>query len=283
MPPTLGKRKRVTRSELEQPSRSASPSSDSQESDGEDLQAIFRRAFEAKFKPIEIEPVNKKPRQVAVEEEDEEEEEDWSGISSEDEDGVEVVEHTDIQRGEEDRASKAEMRKFMARKPVLPPTYAILTRSCSPRNHPHPRPHSPPLMPNPRRPPNQQTTPSKSLTLKMTSNSNPSSANPHSSPNTPPLTPLAPPPHPYPPATNSQTYTSNPLARNPLSSHRSRCRCRIARALWRRGREGRERDAPRRRRMGLCWRGRRRTGSLLWGRGRGGLVGRVWANLRVGL
>jgi hypothetical protein len=114
MAPTLGKRKRITRSELEQPSRSASPSSASQDSDGEDLQAIFRRAFEAKFKPIEIEPVNKKPKQVQVEEEDSDEEDsDWSGISSSSEPGVEVVEYADTQRATEDKASKAEMRKFM--------------------------------------------------------------------------------------------------------------------------------------------------------------------------
>jgi hypothetical protein len=115
MAPTLGKRKRVTRSELEQPSRSASPSFAEQESDGEDLQAIFRRAFEARFKPIELEPVNVKPKQLEVEEEDtsEGEDSDWSGISSSSEPSVEVVEYADTQRAAEDKASRAEMRKFM--------------------------------------------------------------------------------------------------------------------------------------------------------------------------
>jgi hypothetical protein len=118
--PTLGKRKRVTRSELEQPSRSASPSSDSQESGGEDLQAIFRRAFEAKFKPIEIEPVHKKSTQVEVEEEDEEDESNWAGISSEDDgNGVEIIEYAGVQRVDEDKASKAELRAFMAMKHTL--------------------------------------------------------------------------------------------------------------------------------------------------------------------
>ncbi|PZC91534.1 hypothetical protein A1F96_08607, partial [Pyrenophora tritici-repentis] len=54
MAPTLGKRKRVTRAELERPSRSESPSSNVSHDDSgaEDLQAIFRRAFEAKFAPL---------------------------------------------------------------------------------------------------------------------------------------------------------------------------------------------------------------------------------------
>ncbi|KAF2680609.1 hypothetical protein K458DRAFT_344923 [Lentithecium fluviatile CBS 122367] len=111
MPATLGKRKRVTREEL------ASPSSGSQESGGEDLRALFRRAFEAKFKPVDIEPVKKKSRQVEVEEEDEEEDSDWSGISSEDADGVEVVEHAGTRWDNNDKASKAETRAFMSAKP----------------------------------------------------------------------------------------------------------------------------------------------------------------------
>ncbi|KAI0619575.1 hypothetical protein TUN199_08421, partial [Pyrenophora tritici-repentis] len=62
MAPTLGKRKRVTRAELERPSRSESPSSNVSHDDSgaEDLQAIFRRAFEAKFAPLPVE--DKKPK-----------------------------------------------------------------------------------------------------------------------------------------------------------------------------------------------------------------------------
>lgn len=112
MAPTLGKRKRITREELERPSRSPSPSSESQGSDGEDLQAIFRRAFEAKFKPLDIEPVNPKSEEEEVQEEEQEEQTDWSGISSEDEDQVEVFEYADT-RHTGDRAPKAEMRAFM--------------------------------------------------------------------------------------------------------------------------------------------------------------------------
>lgn len=108
----LGKRKRVTREELQQPSRTPSAASASDQSEDEDLQAIFRRAFEAKFTPLETEPV--RPGAEAAESEDEDLEEDsgWSGLSSEDEDQVEVVEHADAWQTS-DKASKAEMRKFM--------------------------------------------------------------------------------------------------------------------------------------------------------------------------
>jgi hypothetical protein len=113
MAPTLGKRKRVSRADIQRPSRSpSSSSSNADESDAEDLQAIFRRAFEAKFKPIEIEPVNKKVKEETMEEDEQEEESDWSGISSEAEDHVEVVEYSGTQQ-EDKKASKAELRAFM--------------------------------------------------------------------------------------------------------------------------------------------------------------------------
>ncbi|KNG52587.1 hypothetical protein TW65_00189 [Stemphylium lycopersici] len=123
MAPALGKRKRVTRAELEQPSRSPSPSSGSDdESEGEHLQAIFRRAFEAKFKPLPTEP--KKPRieETMVQEEEEEEEEaeeeegsDWSGISDAEND-VQVIEYHDPRR-ELDDAERAAKKAFMSSKP----------------------------------------------------------------------------------------------------------------------------------------------------------------------
>jgi hypothetical protein len=116
MAPALGKRKRVTRKELEQPSRSPSPSSGpSDDSGAEDLQAIFRRAFEAKFKPLPVEPKKPKIEEVPVEEEPEEEESDWSGISD-NEDGVEVIEYQDPTR-ELDETERAEMKAFMSSKP----------------------------------------------------------------------------------------------------------------------------------------------------------------------
>lgn len=117
--PTLGKRKRITREELERPSRSPTPSSDSEESDGEDVQALFRKAFEAKFKPLDIEPVQKKVKEEDVERDDEEieDEENWSGISSDDEDEeeIEVVDYADKARQAREKASKAELRAFMVR------------------------------------------------------------------------------------------------------------------------------------------------------------------------
>ncbi|KAF2854145.1 hypothetical protein T440DRAFT_269503 [Plenodomus tracheiphilus IPT5] len=116
MVPHLGKRKRVTRAELEQPSRSPTSSSDSEDSGAEDLQAAFRRAFEAKFKPLPSEPKKPKLEEIPVEEEVEEEEEtDWSGIS-EGENDVEVVEYTDTKR-ERDAAERVLKKAFMSSKP----------------------------------------------------------------------------------------------------------------------------------------------------------------------
>ncbi|KAF2261180.1 hypothetical protein CC78DRAFT_561908 [Lojkania enalia] len=129
MAPTLGKRKRVTREGLEQSSHLHSPSSASSNSDSEDVQDIFRRAFEAKFKPLDVEPQESKITEPEEEEEEEEEEleedSDWSGISSEAEDEIEVIEHSTTRRLG-DRLSKAEMRAFMSSKP---PTSTIQTPS----------------------------------------------------------------------------------------------------------------------------------------------------------
>lgn len=134
MAPTLGKRKRVTREELERPSRSPSPSSGSEESDdGEDVQALFRKAFEAKFKPLDIEPVHKKVKGDEIEDDDEEREEedsDWSGISSgedEDDDGVEVFDYAANNRQPREKMSKAELRAFMVRSiSILPNSLTVL-------------------------------------------------------------------------------------------------------------------------------------------------------------
>jgi hypothetical protein len=118
MAPTLGKRKRISREELEQPSPSPSPSSDSSKSGGEDLQAIFRRAFEAKFKPLAVEPKKAKIEEAEEELEEDDDEEgdtDWAGIS-EDDDDVEIIDYTNTQLGRDD-TSKAEMKAFMSSKP----------------------------------------------------------------------------------------------------------------------------------------------------------------------
>jgi hypothetical protein len=135
MAPTLGKRKRISRAELEQPSRSPSPSSGSEESGGEDLQAIFRRAFEAKFKPLAVEPKKPKIEKIEVQEEEEEEEDedtDWAGISDEEE-GVEVIEYKDS-RFDDDDTSKAEMKAFMSSKPptsASAPSKSLTTKKKS--------------------------------------------------------------------------------------------------------------------------------------------------------
>lgn len=157
MAPTLGKRKRVTREQLAQPSRSPSIS-DSEDSDREDLQEVFRRAFEAKFKPIQIEPVIKIPEQdeVVAEDEDEESDSEWSGLSSDEDNGVEIVECAGAQRGS-DKASKAEMRAFMVRSCSF--TTRSLSKHGSPQNHPRYQMHlCAKVLPTCQ---NQRTTPSK--------------------------------------------------------------------------------------------------------------------------
>jgi hypothetical protein len=113
----LGKRKRISRAELEQQSRSPSPSSGSSDTGGEDLQAIFRRAFEAKFRPLaeERKKLKTAKSEVPEEVEGEDDDSDWSGISDEG-NGVQVVEFTGLEL-EPDAMSKAELRAFMSNKP----------------------------------------------------------------------------------------------------------------------------------------------------------------------
>lgn len=159
MASALGKRKRVAREELTASSRSPSPSSEFGNSDGEDMQDIFRRAFEAKFKPLDVEPKKIKVEEMAGEEYEEreaEEESDWSGISSSDEDSdkheVEVFEYTDPRTRAKptgERATKAEMRKFMVHPPFHTTTLMSFDDSNangSLQNRPHSQPHN---LPNP--------------------------------------------------------------------------------------------------------------------------------------
>lgn len=107
----LGKRKR--RAEATEPVRKAPAPPVEPESDNEDLQAIFRKAFEAKFKPLEVEK-EKEPesvQEVEEGEEDSEQDSDWEGIS-EPEDAVEVIEHT-FSQGPRERADKQALKAFM--------------------------------------------------------------------------------------------------------------------------------------------------------------------------
>lgn len=90
---TLGKRKRRVEAEkLKKPAPVKAVRRESSESsDGETARALFRRAFEAKFKPLE------KVERPEVQQEDPESEDDdlsqtdWEGLS--DEDAVQVVKH----------------------------------------------------------------------------------------------------------------------------------------------------------------------------------------------
>ncbi|ORY17565.1 hypothetical protein BCR34DRAFT_555099 [Clohesyomyces aquaticus] len=188
MAPTLGKRKRVTREQLESSTRSPSPSDSASEQSstdggGEDMQDIFRRAFEAKFKPLAIEPISR-TKKFSEEEQDPGEESGWSGISSgsegddssdtdDDVDGVEIITHTSSHAPLE-KLSKAELRAFMVRLPS--PSPSQLTPTHSP---PNPRPQhqnrSPPPLPNPPNP-LTPTVPPKLPTSPTTSPSNGSSA-----------------------------------------------------------------------------------------------------------
>ncbi|KZM23689.1 pre-rRNA processing and 40S ribosomal subunit assembly [Ascochyta rabiei] len=133
MAPQLGKRKRVTREELERPSRSPSPASGS---DNEDLQELFRRAFEAKFKPLDVAP--KKPRieetPTVDEAEEDEEESDWSGLSDDESNKVEVIEYKDATYDSDEEASKAAKRAFMSSKPPMtaaPPSGKLAVKKKS--------------------------------------------------------------------------------------------------------------------------------------------------------
>lgn len=112
MASTLGKRKRSGVSTGKE--NLGSPSS-SPELTEQDAQEIFRRHFESQFKPL---PATKrktaKPIEVQPEDEDDaSEESDWEGISDDD-GGVQVVEHTE-KRVEIPRMSKTELKAFMVR------------------------------------------------------------------------------------------------------------------------------------------------------------------------
>lgn len=83
MAPTLGKRKRQAE---ERPKITRESSTESDIINEEDAQAIFRRHFEAQFKPLPtITKAEKPPDQsVGDDEDDNNEESDWDGISDAD-------------------------------------------------------------------------------------------------------------------------------------------------------------------------------------------------------
>lgn len=125
----LGKRKRqgevlkASKKSAPKPTPKTNIVESESESDNEDLQAAFRRAFEAKFKPLDGAAKKKAEAIKALEDEeiDEEEEEsdfgDLSGAEDEDDDDedneVEVIEHADIKRTPREDLDKKQMKAFM--------------------------------------------------------------------------------------------------------------------------------------------------------------------------
>lgn len=107
MAPTLGKRKRETADSSRKARIIESEESDTLELDA---QEIFRRHFEAQFKPL---PPIRKPTTVIEQESEDvsEEESEWDGISEAGEGMVQVIEHTDAQRIA--AMSKEELKAFM--------------------------------------------------------------------------------------------------------------------------------------------------------------------------
>lgn len=90
----LGKRKR--RTDAEKPQKSVAAAvvrrESSESSDGETAKALFRRAFEAKFKPLEKVERPKLDQVQGDEDDDDGSHSDWDGLSEEEE-AVEIVRH----------------------------------------------------------------------------------------------------------------------------------------------------------------------------------------------
>jgi hypothetical protein len=110
MATSLGKRKRQF-STLE--NEEERPTSDESSSSEVDAQEIFRRHFEAQFKPLPV--VRRTVVEVEALEDDESgHESEWSGISEAEDGLVEVIEHTDAE-SRMAAMSKEELRSFMVR------------------------------------------------------------------------------------------------------------------------------------------------------------------------
>jgi len=108
MATTLGKRKRRSAEVHKDDQRKEYKVSNSPDLD---VQEIFRRHFEAQFKPL---PVLRKAAKVVeeAEEDDSEEGSSWGGLSEDGGNGVQVVEHTDAQ-SRMAAMSKDELKAFM--------------------------------------------------------------------------------------------------------------------------------------------------------------------------
>jgi len=104
----LGKRKRRAPKTASIENRDVSDGSDASEIDA---QEIFRRHFEAQFKPLPIAQPASKPT-AEVSEDESEEESDWVGISDNEQTEVQVVEHAEAQ-ARTAAMSKEELKSFM--------------------------------------------------------------------------------------------------------------------------------------------------------------------------
>jgi hypothetical protein len=104
----LGKRKRRAPEVPKEDRRRGSEESDSSELDA---QEIFRRHFEAQFKPLPVTQPPTKPTDEELEAESETSS-NWDGISDDEENAVQVVEHTDAQ-SRTAAMSKEQLKSFM--------------------------------------------------------------------------------------------------------------------------------------------------------------------------
>jgi hypothetical protein len=76
-----------------------------------DAQEIFRRHFETQFKPLPVAQRPVKPVEEELEDEPQEDS-DWDGISDDEDNTIQVVEHTDAQ-SRMAAMSKEELKSFM--------------------------------------------------------------------------------------------------------------------------------------------------------------------------
>lgn len=115
---TLGKRKRTASEKREKlPKRLPKQATESDDNDDDaEARALLKKAFEAKFEPLHVQPIPSKPQTEVAEENDEDDsdaESDWSGLSG-DEDEVEVIEHVIPTI---DSIFDASAKKFLSSKP----------------------------------------------------------------------------------------------------------------------------------------------------------------------
>jgi hypothetical protein len=125
MATTLGKRKRRTVEET--PAKASRPIAEPSD-DAEELRNIFRKAFEAKYEPLEVEPPGRSQDLPEMEDKSDEDD-DWDGLSVDDQDSdmtpqVQIVEVGTIAMPE--GLTKAEQKAFMSAKvPSTAPKSAI--------------------------------------------------------------------------------------------------------------------------------------------------------------